>query len=160
MAGWDYRAGLSFASPVPVLDSDPPRLPTIRRGSQLVLGGRKGTLSATLGLKWRTNCLRHRVRRLGYTFECGDYPFFVPNPMSARTILRQIVESRVQNVVFLSGDIHCCNVAEMHFTGGTVHPDTSRIRVQVFDSRGNIVFPDDSMLDPFQPTQYLELGQW
>ena len=26
----------------------------IRRGSQLVLGDRKGTLSATLGLKWRT----------------------------------------------------------------------------------------------------------
>ncbi len=180
---------------------------------------------------------------------------FVPNPMSERTILEdgnpevlqrgnswaafpstrsailsRIVESRVQNVVFLSGDIHCCNVAEMHFTGGraedlrlfsvtssafywpfpfadgepsdfvhnssaddqrdtflftlpdgepmtmdyiarnfsqednftlvTVDPDSSRIRVQVFDNRGNIVFPDDSKLDPFEPAQYLELGQW
>ena len=68
---------------------------------------------------------------------------FVPNPMPARTILedsnpevlqqsdswaafpstrsailRQIVENHIQNVVFLLGDIHCCNVAEMHFTGG------------------------------------------
>ena len=67
---------------------------------------------------------------------------FVPNPMSARTatanwdpealeksdgwpgfpatrtaILRRIVDHGVQNVVFLSGDIHCCNVARIKFTG-------------------------------------------
>lgn len=67
---------------------------------------------------------------------------FVPSPMSARTplaesdpelleksnawagfpgtraaILRRMVEDGIQNVVFLSGDIHCCNVAEIFLTG-------------------------------------------
>lgn len=76
---------------------------------------------------------------------------FVPNPMSARTyhaernpealarsdtwagfpgtraaILQRIVEAGVQNVVFLSGDIHCCNVAEVSVTGS---PEAERIRV-------------------------------
>ena len=75
---------------------------------------------------------------------------FVPNPMSARTfhaernpkalaesdtwagfpgtraaILRKIVEAGIQNVVFLSGDIHCCNVAEMFITGT---PEAEEIR--------------------------------
>ena len=75
---------------------------------------------------------------------------FVPNPMSARTfyaerdptalansdtwaafpttraaILRKIVAAGVQNVVFLSGDIHCCNVAEMFITG-TAEAETIR----------------------------------
>jgi alkaline phosphatase D len=70
---------------------------------------------------------------------------FAPNPMSARTgrkgknaqkvawmedsdswpafpktrgaILECILENKVQNVVFLSGDIHCSNVAEISFDG-------------------------------------------
>lgn len=64
---------------------------------------------------------------------------FVPNPMSARSIcsdlakersdswpgfpntreaiLRCIVDNNVQNVVFLSGDIHCSNVAQLFFKG-------------------------------------------
>lgn len=67
---------------------------------------------------------------------------FAPSPMSARTpmaetdpealersdgwpgfpntrgaVLRRIVDAGVQNVVFLSGDIHCCNVAELFFSG-------------------------------------------
>lgn len=67
---------------------------------------------------------------------------FAPSPMSARTpmaetdpqalersdgwpgfpntrgaVLRRIVDAAVQNVVFLSGDIHCCNVAELFFSG-------------------------------------------
>ena len=75
---------------------------------------------------------------------------FVPSPMSARTplrernpealassdtwagfpetraaILRTIVEAGIQNVVFLSGDIHCCNVAEMFITGT---PEAARVR--------------------------------
>ncbi|MDE0034801.1 MAG: alkaline phosphatase D family protein [Deltaproteobacteria bacterium] len=76
----------------------------------------------------------------------GDVPkfivcssVFVPNPMSARNdrsdrakersdswpgfpntraaILRCIVDNCVQNVVFLSGDIHCSNVASLSFKG-------------------------------------------
>ncbi len=64
---------------------------------------------------------------------------FVPNPMSARqdasdkkkeqsdswpgfpltrkALLRCIVDNNVQNVVFLSGDIHCANVAKIEFGG-------------------------------------------
>ena len=64
---------------------------------------------------------------------------FVPNPMSARAgktdlakeesdswpgfpktrkaLLRCIVDHGVQNVVFLAGDIHCANIAEMTFKG-------------------------------------------
>ena len=75
---------------------------------------------------------------------------FVPNPVSARTalaetepevleqsdgwpafpatraaVLRRIVDAGVQNVVFLSGDIHCCNVAEVFLTGT---PEAERIK--------------------------------
>lgn len=75
---------------------------------------------------------------------------FVPSPMSARTalagddpealgesdgwpgfpatrsaILRTIVERQVQNVVFLSGDIHCANLAEISFAGA---PEAERIK--------------------------------
>ena len=75
---------------------------------------------------------------------------FVPNPMSARTafaerspealggsdtwaafpntrtaILRRIVDRGIQNVVFLSGDIHCCNVAEILFSGT---PEAEQLR--------------------------------
>lgn len=64
---------------------------------------------------------------------------FVPNPMGARTalserhrlksdswpafpttrraLLQHIVDNNIQNVVFLSGDIHCSNVAELAFSG-------------------------------------------
>lgn len=34
-----------------------------------------------------------------------------------RAVLRKIVESVILNVVFLSGDIHCANVAELEFAG-------------------------------------------
>lgn len=64
---------------------------------------------------------------------------FVPNPMSARqgmsaarldesdawpafpatrrALLQCILDHRIQNVVFLSGDIHCSNIAEIYFRG-------------------------------------------
>lgn len=66
---------------------------------------------------------------------------FVPNPMSARegsstrhkqksdswpafpntrkAILDHIVKNGIQNVIFVSGDIHCSNLAEMYFSGTT-----------------------------------------
>lgn len=37
-------------------------------------------------------------------------------PATRRAILDAIVAGSVQNVVFLSGDIHCSNIAVMHFT--------------------------------------------
>lgn len=38
-------------------------------------------------------------------------------PTTRRTLLGHIVSEKIQNVVFLSGDIHCSNVAEIQFTG-------------------------------------------
>jgi alkaline phosphatase D len=38
-------------------------------------------------------------------------------PTTRRTLLGFITERRIQNVVFLSGDIHCSNVAAMSFSG-------------------------------------------
>jgi len=38
-------------------------------------------------------------------------------PKTREAILGCIVEHRIQNVIFLSGDIHCSNVAELEFSG-------------------------------------------
>lgn len=38
-------------------------------------------------------------------------------PNTRKEIVRRIVEENIQNVVFLSGDIHCSNVAEIRFSG-------------------------------------------
>ncbi len=38
-------------------------------------------------------------------------------PETRRALLKHIVEHRIQNVVFLSGDIHCSNVARISFSG-------------------------------------------
>lgn len=38
-------------------------------------------------------------------------------PETRRAVLGQIVRDKVQNVVFLAGDIHCSNVASMRFDG-------------------------------------------
>ncbi len=39
-------------------------------------------------------------------------------PNTRRAILDCIVEHHIQNVIFLSGDVHCSNVAKMTFNGG------------------------------------------
>lgn len=52
-----------------------------------------------------------KVRRQQAT---DSWPAF---PETRRTILDFITKERIQNVVFLSGDIHCTNVAEMSFSG-------------------------------------------
>ena len=36
-------------------------------------------------------------------------------PTTRKTLLKTIVDNKIQNVIFLSGDIHCSNVAEMSF---------------------------------------------
>lgn len=106
--------------------------------------GRPSHATAPPGqLKRLLSWLREQQRKRGdapkFVVSSG---VFVPSPMSARTemaadnpealeksdgwpgfpntraaILREIVESRVQNVVFLSGDIHCANLAEIRFAG-------------------------------------------
>ena len=42
-------------------------------------------------------------------------------PTTRRTILQCIVDNEIQNVVFLSGDIHCSNVAEITFSGAAAN---------------------------------------
>ena len=46
--------------------------------------------------------------------ESDSWPAF---PSTRRRLLQCIVENKIQNVVFLSGDIHCSNVAELTFSG-------------------------------------------
>ena len=38
-------------------------------------------------------------------------------PKTRRAILKSIVDNKLQNVIFLSGDIHCSNVATLRFNG-------------------------------------------
>ena len=47
---------------------------------------------------------------------CDSWPAF---PNTRRTILKTIIEQNVQNVVFISGDIHCSNVAAIRFSGSS-----------------------------------------
>lgn len=51
-----------------------------------------------------------RVRRMHGSDAWPAYP------QTRKTILDHIVQQRIQNVVFLSGDIHCANLAQMRFT--------------------------------------------
>jgi len=46
-------------------------------------------------------------------------------PNTRLAILAHIVEKKIQNVIFLSGDIHCSNIAEIAFTGTA---DAERLR--------------------------------
>lgn len=46
--------------------------------------------------------------------DCDTWPAF---PSTRRAILESIVRNKIQNVVFLSGDIHCSNIAELTFSG-------------------------------------------
>lgn len=50
---------------------------------------------------------RHRLKS-------DSWPAF---PTTRRMLLQHVVDNGIQNVVFLSGDIHCSNVAEIYFTG-------------------------------------------
>ena len=53
----------------------------------------------------------HKVR---WKEASDSWPAF---PSTRRAILECIVEHSIQNVVFLSGDIHCSNVAQLEFSG-------------------------------------------
>ena len=46
--------------------------------------------------------------------DSDSWPAF---PNTRRAILRCIIENNIQNVIFLSGDIHCSNVARIRFSG-------------------------------------------
>ena len=63
--------------------------------------GRKGTPAQKV--KWKEGS--------------DSWPAF---PSTRKVILRHIVDKKLQNVIFLSGDIHCANVARLHFKGNAV----------------------------------------
>ena len=46
--------------------------------------------------------------------DSDSWPAF---PVTRLALLQHIVRNRIQNVVFLAGDIHCSNVAEIEFDG-------------------------------------------
>ena len=54
--------------------------------------------------------------------DSDSWPSF---PATRKRLLQHIVDNKIQNVVFLSGDIHCSNVAQMSFDGS---PDAQKLR--------------------------------
>ena len=56
----------------------------------------------------------NQLQRARWKERSDSWPAF---PSTRRAILQQIVNKRIQNVVFLSGDIHCANVAQLEFGG-------------------------------------------
>ncbi|WP_046166832.1 alkaline phosphatase D family protein [Chromobacterium vaccinii] len=68
----------------------------------------------------RAGCGADRARWCEAT---DSWPAF---PATRAALLRLIVEKRVQNVVFLSGDIHCSNIAELSLSGSA---EAERLRV-------------------------------
>jgi alkaline phosphatase D len=63
-----------------------------------------------------------RGARVADLEKSDSWPAF---PQTRRALLRTIVEHRVQNVVFLSGDVHCAHVAQLSFAGA---PAAERLR--------------------------------
>jgi alkaline phosphatase D len=55
----------------------------------------------------------NREHMVKWMQESDSWPAF---PESRRRLLRHILDKKIQNVVFLSGDIHCSNVAELSFS--------------------------------------------
>ena len=55
-----------------------------------------------------------QLQRARWKEHSDSWPAF---PSTRRAVLQQIVDTSVQNVVFLSGDIHCANVAQLEFGG-------------------------------------------
>jgi len=54
------------------------------------------------------------LQRARWKERSDSWPAF---PATRRSVLQQVVDERVQNVVFLSGDVHCANVAQLEFGG-------------------------------------------
>lgn len=86
--------------------------------------------------------------------DSDSWPAF---PLTRRTLLDEIVAHRVQNVVFLTGDIHCANIARLDFsigganTGITAYDITSSAFYWPFPfSDGD---PNDYVHDSRQPNQ-------
>ncbi|WP_297809429.1 alkaline phosphatase D family protein [uncultured Methylophaga sp.] len=61
-------------------------------------------------------------QKIEWKEDSDSWPAF---PNTREAILRTLIEHQIQNVVFLSGDIHCSNVAEIAFSG---FADAEKIR--------------------------------
>lgn len=60
--------------------------------------------------------------RIRWKEDSDSWPAF---PATRRAILNTIIKNGVQNVVFLSGDIHCANVAALRFSGS---PEAEKLK--------------------------------
>ena len=68
-------------------------------------------------------------------------------PVTRRTVLQGIIDNRIQNVVFLSGDIHCANVAAMSFSGPAAE-------IKAFSITSSSLYWPFSLADG-EPAQYV-----
>jgi alkaline phosphatase D len=59
-----------------------------------------------------------RDARLEKKKESDSWPAF---PITRKAILETIVQNEIENVIFLSGDIHCANIAKIDFIGPGAH---------------------------------------
>ena len=71
-------------------------------------------MSARTGRSGAPQPNEDRKEMIQWMQDSDSWPAF---PDTRRAILRCILDNEIQNVVFLSGDIHCSNVAEMRFSG-------------------------------------------
>jgi alkaline phosphatase D len=60
-------------------------------------------------------------------------------PLTRQAILDRIVQDKIQNVVFLTGDIHCSNIAKLDFTVG--QKDTGLVAYDITSSAFYWPFP-------------------
>src|SRR3546814_10988294 len=63
---------------------------------------------------WSSDVCSSDLEKVRWKAESDSWPAF---PTTRRAVLNTIIKNGVQNVVFLSGDIHCANVAAIEFTG-------------------------------------------
>ena len=63
-----------------------------------------------------------RLQKAKWKEHSDSWPAF---PSTRRSLLQLIVDKKIQNVVFLSGDIHCANVAQLSFEG---NEEVSKLR--------------------------------
>src|SRR3546814_9141722 len=68
---------------------------------------------------WSSDVCSSDLEKVRWKAESDSWPAF---PTTRRAVLNTIIKNGVQNVVFLSGDIPCANVAAIEFTGSPAAP--------------------------------------
>ena len=92
----------------------------------------------------------------GKKWKSDSWPAF---PNTRRKVLQTIVENKIDNVVFLSGDIHCSNTAEIYFTDAT----GDKLDLRMFDITSSAFywpypFADGEPLDYVHDSEFEDDG--